>query len=39
MATIGVVSNFDNQNQKFGKAGRMAWLGRRPKVKCCNEPW
>ena len=33
MATIGVVSNFDNQNQKFGKAGRMSWLGRRPKVR------
>ena len=33
MATIGVVSNMDNQNQKFGKAGRMVWLGRRPKVR------
>ncbi len=33
MATVGVVSNPDNQNQKFGKAGRMVWKGRRPKVR------
>ncbi|MCK8787902.1 50S ribosomal protein L2 [Roseomonas sp. NAR14] len=30
MATIGAVSNPDNSNQQFGKAGRMRWLGRRP---------
>ena len=30
MATIGAVSNPDNQNQQFGKAGRSRWLGRRP---------
>ena len=30
MATIGAVSNPDNQNQKIGKAGRSRWLGKRP---------
>lgn len=30
MATIGAVSNPDNQNIKIGKAGRNRWLGRRP---------
>jgi large subunit ribosomal protein L2 len=30
MATIGAVSNPDNSNQQFGKAGRMRWLGFRP---------
>ena len=30
MATIGAVSNPDNQNIKLGKAGRKRWLGRRP---------
>jgi large subunit ribosomal protein L2 len=30
MATIGAVSNPDNQNQQIGKAGRSRWLGRRP---------
>ncbi|CAK7193318.1 50S ribosomal protein L2 [Commensalibacter sp. Nvir] len=30
MATIGAVSNPDNMNQHFGKAGRSRWLGRRP---------
>ncbi|MFZ8865264.1 MAG: 50S ribosomal protein L2 [Rickettsiales bacterium] len=33
MATIGAVSNPDNQNQKFGKAGRMVWKGKRPTVR------
>jgi large subunit ribosomal protein L2 len=33
MATIGAVSNPDNQNQKFGKAGRMVWKGIRPTVR------
>ncbi|HEX9646920.1 MAG TPA: 50S ribosomal protein L2 [Alphaproteobacteria bacterium] len=33
MATVGAVSNPDNQNINFGKAGRMRWLGRRPKVR------
>jgi len=32
-ATIGVVSNSDNQNIKFGKAGRKRWLGIRPTVR------
>ncbi len=30
MATVGAVSNPDNQNQHIGKAGRSRWLGWRP---------
>ncbi len=30
MATVGAVSNPDNQNVKIGKAGRSRWLGRKP---------
>ena len=30
MATVGAVSNPDNQNQSFGKAGRSRWMGWRP---------
>ena len=30
MATVGAVSNPDNQNQNFGKAGRSRWMGIRP---------
>ena len=30
MATIGAVSNPDNSNQEFGKAGRMRWMGFKP---------
>jgi large subunit ribosomal protein L2 len=30
MATVGAVSNPDNQNINFGKAGRMRWLGFKP---------
>src|SRR6476469_6695877 len=30
MATVGAVSNPDNANQTFAKAGRNRWLGRRP---------
>ena len=33
MATVGAVSNPDQQNIKLGKAGRSRWLGRRPKVR------
>ena len=33
MATVGAVSNPDNQNTKLGKAGRARWLGHRPKVR------
>ena len=33
MATVGAVSNPDNMNQNFGKAGRMRWKGRRPVVR------
>ena len=29
-ATVGAVSNPDNQNINFGKAGRMRWLGFKP---------
>ena len=32
-ATIGAVSNPDNQNIVIGKAGRQRWLGRRPHVR------
>ena len=30
MASIGAVSNPDNQNQNLGKAGRSRWMGKRP---------
>ena len=33
MATIGAVSNPDQQNIKLGKAGRKRWLGTRPSVR------
>lgn len=33
MATVGVVSNPDQQNIQIGKAGRNRWLGRRPVVR------
>ena len=33
LATIGTMSNPDNQNIKFGKAGRKRNLGYRPKVR------
>ena len=33
LATIGTMSNSDNQNIKFGKAGRKRNLGYRPKVR------
>jgi large subunit ribosomal protein L2 len=33
MATIGAVSNPDQQNIKIGKAGRSRWLGKRPVVR------
>jgi large subunit ribosomal protein L2 len=33
MATVGAVSNPDNSNQNFGKAGRMRLKGYRPKVR------
>ncbi|MFV9878034.1 MAG: 50S ribosomal protein L2 [Anaplasma ovis] len=32
-ATVGVVSNLNNQNIKLGKAGRSRWLGFRPAVR------
>src|ERR1700737_2132583 len=32
-ATIGAVSNPDQQNIVIGKAGRSRWLGRRPSVR------
>ena len=33
MATVGAVSNPDNQNVKLGKAGRKRWAGKRPAVR------
>jgi large subunit ribosomal protein L2 len=33
MATIGAVSNPDNMNEVWGKAGRGIWLGRKPSVR------
>jgi large subunit ribosomal protein L2 len=33
MATVGAVSNPDNSNINFGKAGRMRWKGRKPVVR------
>ena len=33
MATIGQVGNIDHEGVSSGKAGRMRWLGRRPKVR------
>ena len=33
MATIGAVSNPDQQNVKIGKAGRSRWMGKRPAVR------
>ena len=33
LATVGAVSNPDNQNTVAGKAGRLRWLGRRPVVR------
>jgi large subunit ribosomal protein L2 len=33
MATVGAVSNPDQQNIKMGKAGRSRWLGKRPSVR------
>jgi len=33
MATVGAVSNPDNMNENWGKAGRSKWLGIRPSVR------
>jgi large subunit ribosomal protein L2 len=33
LATVGAVSNPDNQNTVVGKAGRQRWLGHRPVVR------
>jgi large subunit ribosomal protein L2 len=33
VATVGQVGNVDHGNIKLGKAGRVRWLGRRPKVR------
>jgi len=32
-ATIGQVGNLDHENVVWGKAGKMRWMGRRPKVR------
>ena len=34
LATVGAVSNPDNQNVSLGKAGRARWLGARPVSLC-----
>ena len=33
MATVGAVSNSDNQNITLSKAGRKRWMGKRPQVR------
>jgi len=33
LASVGAVSNADNQNENSGKAGRARWLGVRPSVR------
>ena len=33
MASVGAVSNPDQQNIKLGSAGRKRWLGKRPSVR------
>ncbi len=33
LATVGAVSNPDNQNKSLGKAGRSRWMGIRPVVR------
>ena len=33
MATVGAVSNSDNQNIILSKAGRKRWMGKRPQVR------
>ncbi|MBL7927905.1 MAG: 50S ribosomal protein L2 [Bacteroidia bacterium] len=33
MATIGTVSNSDHDKESHGKAGRVRWMGRRPRVR------
>lgn len=33
MATVGAVSNSDNQNTNLSKAGRKRWMGKRPQVR------
>ncbi|MDP1165370.1 50S ribosomal protein L2, partial [Klebsiella pneumoniae] len=32
-ATIGQLGNVEHENISFGKAGRVRWLGRRPRVR------
>jgi large subunit ribosomal protein L2 len=32
-ATLGQVSNAENENITYGKAGKTRWLGKRPKVR------
>lgn len=33
LATIGSVGNGEHMNERFGKAGRIRWLGKRPRVR------
>ena len=32
-AVIGVVGNLEHRNQSLGKAGRVRWMGKRPRVR------
>jgi len=32
-AVIGMVGNLEHRNQSLGKAGRVRWMGRRPRVR------
>jgi len=32
-ATVGTVGNSDHENVTLGKAGRVRWMGRRPRVR------
>ena len=38
MATYGIVGNSEQENIVWGKAGRMRWKGRRPKVRGVDHP-
>ena len=33
MATVGMVSNSDHMLERYGKAGKSRWMGRRPRVR------
>jgi large subunit ribosomal protein L2 len=33
LATLGIVSNSDHMLERYGKAGKSRWMGRRPRVR------